>query len=151
MFDGGELWHYWARLVIYAASQVWGGAGFILVSHRGGDVESCLLRAAAAYDPDHAVLLRVTVRHMELAQPGVQPLRLKGPLVTGGSGGNWSRRWVQLSSRTRSGKRRGRPSPPSARLTVIKTAAECSMSPCRTTEIRANQGRIEGIQGGIAD
>lgn len=83
VFDGGELWHYWARLAIYAASQVWGGAGFILVPHRGGDVEPCLLQAAAAYDPDHVVLLRVTVRHMELARPGVQALRLNGQLVTG--------------------------------------------------------------------
>ena len=29
------------------------------------------------------VLLRVTVRHFELARPGVQPLRLNGQLVTG--------------------------------------------------------------------
>ena len=83
VFDGGELWHYWARLAIYAASQVWGGAGFILIPHRGGEVAPCLLQAAAAYYPDHVVLLRVTVRHMELAQPGVQPLRLNGRLVIG--------------------------------------------------------------------
>ena len=31
VFDGGDDWHYWARLAIYAASQVWGGSGFILV------------------------------------------------------------------------------------------------------------------------
>jgi hypothetical protein len=83
VFDGGELWHYWARLAIYAASQVWGGAGFILIPHRDGDVAPCLLQAAAAYDPDHVVLLRVTERHMELARPGVQSLRLNGQLVTG--------------------------------------------------------------------
>ena len=87
VFDGGELWHYWARLAIYAASQVWGGAGFILIPHRDGEVASCLLQAAAAYDPDHVVLLRVTVRHMELARPGVQPLRLNGQLVTGAERG----------------------------------------------------------------
>lgn len=84
VFDGGELWHYWARMAIYAASQVWGGAGFILIPHRDGEVAPCLLQAAAAYDPDHVVLLRVTVRHMELARPGAQPLRLNGQLVTGG-------------------------------------------------------------------
>ena len=78
-----SCWHYWARLAIYAASQVWGGAGFILIPHRDGEVAPCLLQAAAAYDPDHVVLLRVTVRHMELARPGVQPLRLNGQLVTG--------------------------------------------------------------------
>jgi hypothetical protein len=85
VFDGGELWHYWACLAIYAASQVWGGAGFILIPHRDGEVESCLLQAAAAYDPDHVVLLCVTVRHMELARPGVQPLRLNGRLLTAGA------------------------------------------------------------------
>jgi hypothetical protein len=85
VFDGGELWHYWARLAIYAASQVWGGAGFILIPHRGGEVESCLLQAAAVYDPDHVVLLRITVRHMELARPGVQPLRMNGKLLVAGA------------------------------------------------------------------
>lgn len=83
VFDGGELWHYWARLAIYAASQVWGGAGFILIPHRDGEVAPCMLQAAVAYDPDHVMLLRVTIRHMELAQPGVQPLRLNGQLVCG--------------------------------------------------------------------
>ena len=34
VFDGGDDWHYWVRLAIYAASQVWGGAGFILIPHR---------------------------------------------------------------------------------------------------------------------
>ena len=83
VFDGGDDWHYWARLAIYAASQVWGGAGFILIPHRDGEVAPSLLQAASAYDPDHVVLLRVTVRHFELARPGVQPLRLNGQLVTG--------------------------------------------------------------------
>jgi hypothetical protein len=83
VFDGGELWHYWARLAIYAASQVWGGAGFILVPHRDGEVAPVLLQAVAAYDPDHVVLLRITVRHMEVARPGVQPLRLLGQMVSG--------------------------------------------------------------------
>jgi hypothetical protein len=83
VFDGGDLWHYWARLAIYAASQVWGGAGFVLVPHRDGEAAPALMQAAAAYDPDHVVLLRVTVRQMEVARPGVQPLRLNGHLVTG--------------------------------------------------------------------
>jgi hypothetical protein len=83
VFDGGDDWQYWARLAIYAATQVWGGAGFILIPHRGGEVVPSLLQAAYVYDPDHVVLLRVTVRHFELARPGVQPLRLNGQLVTG--------------------------------------------------------------------
>jgi hypothetical protein len=83
VFDGGEDWQYWARLAIHAASQVWGGAGFILIPHRGGEVAPVLLQAAAAYDPDHVVLLRITVRHLELARPGEQPLLLNGQLATG--------------------------------------------------------------------
>lgn len=83
VFDGGDDWQYWARLAIYAASQVWGGAGFILIPHRDGEVAPSLLQAASAYDPDHVVLLRVTVRHFELVRPGVQPLRLNGQLATG--------------------------------------------------------------------
>ena len=83
VFDGGDDWHYWARLAIYAASQVWGGAGFILIPHRDGEVAPSLLQAASAYDPDHVVLLRITVRHFELARPGMQPLLLNGQPVTG--------------------------------------------------------------------
>jgi hypothetical protein len=83
VFDGGDDWHYWARLAIYAASQVWGGPGFILVPHRGGEVKPVLLQAARAYDPDYVVLLHVTIRHFELARPGALPLRVEGKLVSG--------------------------------------------------------------------
>jgi hypothetical protein len=83
VFDGGEGWHYWARLAIYAASQVWGGAGFILIPHRDGRVAPSLLQAASAYDPDHVMLLRITVRHFELARPGVLPMLVDGQPVTG--------------------------------------------------------------------
>lgn len=83
VFDGGEDWHYWARVAIYAASQVWGGAGFILIPHRDGQVAPCLLQAASAYDPDHVALLRITVRHFELARPGVLTLAVDGQPATG--------------------------------------------------------------------
>ena len=46
VFDGGDDWQYWARLAIDAASQVWGGAGFILIPHRDGEVVPSLLQAA---------------------------------------------------------------------------------------------------------
>ncbi len=78
VFDGGDDWGYWARLAIYAVSQVWGGAGFILIPHRDGEVESSLLRAVAAYDPDYVVLLRITLRHAEVARPRAQRLILDG-------------------------------------------------------------------------
>jgi hypothetical protein len=83
VFDGGHDWHYWVRLAIYAISQVWGGAGFILIPHQNGEVAPSLLQAASAYDPDHVALLRVTVRHLELARPGELPLVLDGQRVTG--------------------------------------------------------------------
>jgi hypothetical protein len=83
MFDGGDHWRYWARLAIYAASQVWGGAGFILIPYRDGEVAHFLLQAASAFDPDHVVLLRRTVRHFELAWPGVRPVIVDGQPVTG--------------------------------------------------------------------
>jgi len=83
VFNGGNDWHYWARLAIYAVSQVWGGAGFILIPHRQGEVEASMLQAASAYDPDHVALLRVTVRHFEAARPGVLPLVLNGELTAG--------------------------------------------------------------------
>jgi hypothetical protein len=82
VFDGGDDWHYWVRLAIYAVSQVWGGAGFILIPHREGEVQPSLLQAASAYDPDHVVLLRITVRHFEVARLGVRPLVLEGHPAT---------------------------------------------------------------------
>ena len=83
VFDGGDDWHYWVRLAIYAVSQLWGGAGFILIPHREGEVEPSLLQAASAYDPDHVVLLRIAVRHLEVARPGVRTLLLDGKPATG--------------------------------------------------------------------
>jgi hypothetical protein len=83
VFDGGDNWHYWARLAVYAASEVWGGAGFILIRHRDGQVAPSLLQAASAYDPDHVVLLRVTVKHFELARPEVLSWVVDGQPVTG--------------------------------------------------------------------
>jgi hypothetical protein len=83
VFDGGDDWHYWARLALYAASQVWGGGGFILVPHREGEVAPLLLRAACAYDPDYVVLLRVTINRFEAARPGELPLLMNGQPVSG--------------------------------------------------------------------
>lgn len=83
VFDGGDSWHYWARLAIYAASQAWGGSGFILVPHREGEVLPSLLQAARTYDPDHVALLGVTLRQFEAARPGVQRLLMEGQPVSG--------------------------------------------------------------------
>jgi hypothetical protein len=83
VFDGGDSWNYWARLAIYAVSQVWGGAGFILIQHRDGEVAPSLLHAASAYDPDHVVLLRSTVRQWDLAGQGALPVLAGDQSATG--------------------------------------------------------------------
>lgn len=83
VFSGAGDWQHWARLAIYAVSRLWGGAGFILIPHRDGEVAPVLLRAAAVYDPDHVVLLRVTLGQFEVARPGVQRLIMNGQPVTG--------------------------------------------------------------------
>lgn len=70
VFDGGERWHFWARLALYACTKFWGGAGFILIPHNNGTVHPTLLAAARAYDPDYVVTLQRTIRSIEQAMPG---------------------------------------------------------------------------------
>jgi hypothetical protein len=83
VFDGGEGWHYWARLAIHAASRLWGGRGYLLVPHVDGDVASELLSAVRTYDPDYVLLLDTTVGQRELVSPGAMPL-VKGGRALGG-------------------------------------------------------------------
>lgn len=76
VFRGGEHWRGWARLMISVAGKYWGGAGFILVPYNeGGSVAPELLDVVAAYDPDHVVTVRLTLREMERAAPGFVSLR----------------------------------------------------------------------------
>ena len=130
VFDGGDDWQYWARLAIYAASQVWGGAGFVLIPHRDGEVEPCLLQAALAYDPDHVVLLRVTVGHFELARPGVLPLLVDGRPVTGAArqglidqAGQAKPAFAAVQQAYRATVQVGGPSPPAAKATRRRTGS----------------------------
>jgi hypothetical protein len=83
VFDGGDQWSYWARLALHAATQTWGGAGFILIPHIDGDVEDCLLTLTEAYDPDHVVLLQPTVVEHERAVPGRLPITMNGKTLEG--------------------------------------------------------------------
>lgn len=73
--DGSEHWSYWARRALYGASKVWGGAGFAVVPHRGGQVDLVLLRACEAYDPDYVVTHSPTVEDVEHFNPGSIPVR----------------------------------------------------------------------------
>lgn len=52
-----DAWQYYACTVLERVSRIWGGAGFILVPHKGGIVEPHLLRMVSAYDPDHVVTI----------------------------------------------------------------------------------------------
>ncbi len=70
IFDGGEGWHFWARVALYACTKFWGGEGFVLIPHNNGTVHPTLLAAARAYDPDYVVTLQRTVRAIEQAMPG---------------------------------------------------------------------------------
>ncbi|MFW0797782.1 hypothetical protein AAFP30_28540 [Gordonia sp. CPCC 205515] len=50
-------WTWYARVCLHLASQVWGGSGFTFVSHSAGVVDTTLLRAVRAYDPDYVLML----------------------------------------------------------------------------------------------
>ncbi len=83
VFDGGDQWHYQARLAIHSTTHLWGGAGFLLVPHQGGTVHPFLLQATEAYDPDYVVLQRNTIQQFELAYPGRVKLVLDGQELKG--------------------------------------------------------------------
>ncbi len=90
MFDGGPHWHYWARLALHACTKLWGGEGFILVPHDGGQVRPEMLEMVRMYDPDYVVTLQRTLRTVALAEPG----RLKltnpdGQLLEGAGRDQW--------------------------------------------------------------
>ena len=75
VFDGGDGWHYWARLAIHRASHIWGGRGFLLVPHVDGVVAPVLVQAARSYDPDYVVLLTPTIGQRERVSPGAIAFR----------------------------------------------------------------------------
>lgn len=84
VFDGGDQWTYWARRALHLAGQVWGGRGFAVVPHRNGQVNSVLLRACRAYDPDFVVTFPRTVDELERLEPGWFKIKGEdGQLLTG--------------------------------------------------------------------
>ena len=66
-------WMFFARAALWEANQIWGGAGFVLVPHHGGEVSDTLLRAVAAYDPDYVVGHQVTWKELLAAYPEAMP------------------------------------------------------------------------------
>lgn len=84
VFDGGDQWTYWARRALHLAGQVCGGRGFAVVPHRNGQVDSALLRACRAYDPDFVVTFPRTVEELERLEPGWFQIKGEdGQLLTG--------------------------------------------------------------------
>lgn len=67
---GGDRWDYWVRLAMFDASTRWGGAGYVVVPHLDGAVNTHLLEVLVTYDPDFVVELQPTLRQFEAAFPG---------------------------------------------------------------------------------
>ncbi|MFG3342385.1 hypothetical protein [Glycomyces sp. NPDC048151] len=74
IFDGGEHWHYWARMALHCATRMWGGQGFVVIPHHNGEVRSGLLPLIRAYDPDYVVALEKTFADLDQIEPGSIPL-----------------------------------------------------------------------------
>ena len=82
--DGGERWPWWFRLTLNDVSGIWGGAGFVLVPHVRGEVDSSVLAAVVAYDPDYVVLRRTTLGESEEINPeGIDFKDEQGAVITG--------------------------------------------------------------------
>lgn len=83
VFDGGDQWHFWARVALFACTNVWGGEGFILVPHRDGSVHPDLLAAVRRYDPDYVLTLQRTLNLVEHASPGTVVIHEEGRVTEG--------------------------------------------------------------------
>jgi len=67
-------WDFFARKALWRANRLWGGAGFVLVPHHGGEVSDTVLRAVASYDPDYVVGHQVSWVELLTAYPKAQDL-----------------------------------------------------------------------------
>jgi hypothetical protein len=69
-FEGKSSWESRAALALYAAGQVWGGSGFIVVPEVDGKVNTAVLRTMPYYDPDYVLGLAYTSADIESIEPG---------------------------------------------------------------------------------
>lgn len=60
--EGDEFWKFSCARAIRLAAEVWGGAGFVVLPSRAGELAPTLLRAAIEYDPDYVVYMARTLR-----------------------------------------------------------------------------------------
>lgn len=83
VFDGGDEveWTYRVVRAMRHICQTWGGAGFILVPHRDGEVSPLIARLVREYDPDFVTAARLTLGEAEMLRPGY----LAGLLAAGGA------------------------------------------------------------------
>lgn len=63
-------WTIPAYVALKQCAATWGGAGFLLVPHRDGEVDGLFLRLAAAYDPDHIVSVSLSPADLDRLLPG---------------------------------------------------------------------------------
>ncbi|MDV6297425.1 hypothetical protein OCS65_28625 (plasmid) [Rhodococcus aetherivorans] len=70
VFPAQANWDYFARAAMYAASNTWGGAGFVLVPATDGNVDPHVRDAVVAYDPDYVVSYSYTVGDLDKLTPG---------------------------------------------------------------------------------
>lgn len=56
LVPGAGDWHLMARNGIHAISQMWGGAGWLVIPVESADVHPVLLAALREYDPDHVAI-----------------------------------------------------------------------------------------------
>ncbi|WP_409485038.1 hypothetical protein [Arsenicicoccus dermatophilus] len=68
VFDGGPGWEVRALDGLRQFCLTWGGAGFVLVPHHGGQVSDLLRDAVRLYDPDYVIALTHHDRIEHLAQ-----------------------------------------------------------------------------------
>lgn len=67
-----EHWRDWAMLALRAASDYWGGAGFILVPYdlKTGRAAAEFADIVRTYDPDHVVTVPIAIQQWEAWRPG---------------------------------------------------------------------------------
>ncbi len=70
VFPAQANWDYFARAAMYAASNTWGGAGFVLVPATDGNIDPRVRDAVIAYDPDYVVSYSYTVGDLDKLTPG---------------------------------------------------------------------------------
>lgn len=56
LVPGWGDWHFMARNGIHAITQMWGGAGWLVVPVVSADVNPALLAALREYDPDYVAI-----------------------------------------------------------------------------------------------